>query len=193
MDKISPEARSRTMRAIRSKDTGPEMLVRRFLHSRGYGYRVNVRGLPGTPDIALRRYRTVIFVHGCFWHGHDVCQQGRRPKTNAEFWRRKIERNRDRDQRDRDRLRALGWRTMVVWECQLAPKVRRQTLDEIAWRLDTALLDLCRAKKPKRYDVDFESTVAAAAEEHASYAKPACPADGTATQSAGNVQQNQTN
>lgn len=104
MDTMSPQQRHANMAAIHSSDTRPEMIVRRWLHSRGFRYRLNHRGLPGHPDIVLRKYRTCIFVNGCFWHGHEGCRYFRLPKTNVDFWRTKIERNRARDLRDHDAL-----------------------------------------------------------------------------------------
>ena len=98
------------------------MVVRRYLFSRGFRFRVNVKRLPGTPDIVLRKYRTVIFVNGCFWHGHEGCKYFVLPKSNVEFWKDKIERNRRRDLKERIQLRYMGWHVMQVWECQLKPK-----------------------------------------------------------------------
>lgn len=121
------------------------MIVRRYLFANGFRFRVNVRTLPGTPDIVLKKYHTVIFINGCFWHGH-ICQQGRMPKSNVAFWENKITRNKERDEEVRDKLRAIGWRTMVVWECQLKPAVRQQTLEGILFLLNEAFLDLHRKK-----------------------------------------------
>lgn len=118
-DRLSPEARSAAMRAVKGRDTKPEMLVRRMLHALGYRYRVQVRGLPGRPDLAFTRRRRAVFVHGCFWHGHDCPRGARAPKTNAEFWRAKIARNRERDAEVAAALTAIGWRRIVVWECGL--------------------------------------------------------------------------
>lgn len=100
------------MAKIHSKDTKPELLVRRYLWQRGYRYRKNVRGLPGTPDIVLRKYGVVIFIHGCFWHGHDV--DGHIPQTNSLFWKEKIERNKLRDERNKAELKRLGWGVMTI-------------------------------------------------------------------------------
>ena len=152
------------MSRIRSRNTKPEMLVRRYLYAHGFRYRVNVKTLPGSPDIALRRYRTAIFVHGCFWHGHE-CQKGRTPKTHTEFWVQKIACNQARDIEVRTKLRALGWRTMVVWECQLKPKVRQQTLDGIAYLLNEAFLDnYRRPNTTKTYSFPEEEAADIAAE-----------------------------
>lgn len=115
MDKLTPEQRHRNMAAIRSKNTKPEMLVRRFLFSRGFRYRLNYRRLPGRPDIVLRKYRTVIFVNGCFWHGHEGCRYFVMPKSNVAFWQTKIERNRARDKRVQHELAAMGWHCITLW------------------------------------------------------------------------------
>lgn len=124
VDTMTAEQRHRCMSHIRSRDTRPETMVRHYLFSRGFRYRKNVRALPGTPDIVLGRYRTVIFVNGCFWHGHEGCRYFRLPKTNAGFWQQKIERNQARDARDRMELRRMGWHVIQVWECQLKPRER---------------------------------------------------------------------
>ncbi len=118
-DVMTPEQRSRCMAAIKGKDTKPEMIVRRYLFSKGLRFRVQVRKLPGRPDIVLAKYRTVIFVDGCFWHGHAGCRYYRLPKTNVDFWKEKIERNIARDLRNEEELKALGWRVIRVWECDI--------------------------------------------------------------------------
>ena len=110
------------MRAVRSRDTKPEMTVRRLLHRLGYRYRLHRRNLPGTPDIVFGPRRKVIFVHGCFWHGHSCPRGGRLPATNTDYWRRKINRNVQRHAEQTEQLRAAGWATLVVWECQTAPE-----------------------------------------------------------------------
>lgn len=118
-DRLTPEARSAAMRAVKGRDTKPEMAVRRMLHAMGYRYRVQARGLPGRPDLAFTRRRAAVFVHGCFWHGHG-CARGRRvPATNTEFWIAKIARNRARDAEVAAALTGMGWRSTVVWECGL--------------------------------------------------------------------------
>ncbi|WP_425107497.1 very short patch repair endonuclease [Ancylobacter sp.] len=116
--------RSRMMSGIRAKDTKPEMIVRRGLHSSGLRYTLHVRSLPGTPDIVFPRKKAVIFVHGCFWHGHD-CHLHKVPDTRKEFWSQKIDGNRIRDVRHQRDLSCLGWRYLVVWECALRGKTRR--------------------------------------------------------------------
>lgn len=160
MDKLTPEQRSRTMSRIRSRNTKPELLVRRYLYAHGFRYRVNVKTLPGTPDIALRKYHTAIFINGCFWHGHS-CLNGKRPKTNTEFWVRKILRNQERDEEVRVKLRQLGWRTMVIWECQLTPKRREKTLEEMLYLLNGAFLDKYRRKTPVEFQEKESFSVAA--------------------------------
>lgn len=121
-DTMTPEQRHRCMAAIKGKDTKPEMLVRRYLHARGFRYGLHNRRLPGSPDIVLRSLRTVIFVHGCFWHGHKNCGCYRLPKSNVEFWQKKIDRNRKRDVRVTGELQSKGWNVMIVWECELKNK-----------------------------------------------------------------------
>lgn len=127
-DKLNPQQRHKCMQSIRSKNTTPELLVRRFLFAHGFRYRLNVKKLPGTPDIVLRKYRTAIFINGCFWHGHNGCRYFVMPKTNTGFWQAKITRNQERDLQRRIDLRKLGWHTITIWECQLKPKNREQTL-----------------------------------------------------------------
>ena len=118
-EKLSPDQRSENMRKVRGRNTKPEVMVRCLLHRLGYRFRLHRRDLPGSPDIVLPKYKTVVFVHGCFWHGHS-CRKGTlRPVTNAEFWARKIDGNIQRDQRNYAALRELGWRVLVVWQCQL--------------------------------------------------------------------------
>lgn len=116
---MTPEQRHRCMAAIKGKDTKPELIVRKYLFSRGLRFRVQVRKLPGNPDIVLPKYKTVVFVDGCFWHGHEGCRFFRLPKSNVEFWKAKIERNVARDIRTEAELKMLGWRVMRVWECDI--------------------------------------------------------------------------
>jgi DNA mismatch endonuclease (patch repair protein) len=117
-DKLTPEQRKALMRRVKNKDTAPEMLVRRLLHSMGFRFRLHCKDLPGTPDIVLPRYRTVVFVHGCFWHGHDGCRRGARPASNTDFWNAKIDRNRERDTAATASLTHAGWRTLIIWDCE---------------------------------------------------------------------------
>lgn len=120
-DKLSPEGRSALMSRIRAKDTQPEMAVRRLLHALGYRYVLHDKRLPGKPDLVFPGRRKVIFVHGCFWHGHS-CGRGFRPSSNAAFWAAKIDSNRSRDRRNVRAIRAQGWRVFIVWECAAQPK-----------------------------------------------------------------------
>lgn len=120
MDTVSVERRSEIMSRVRHRDTGPEMAVRRLVHSMGYRFRLHGRGLPGKPDLVLRSHSKVIFVHGCFWHRHKDCALARVPKSRLEFWRTKLEGNRVRDEHAVRALKADGWRVLTVWECELA-------------------------------------------------------------------------
>lgn len=117
MDTLTPEQRSERMSRIRDKDSKAELLVRRLTHGMGYRYRLHTKDLPGKPDLVFRSRRKVIFVHGCFWHGHE-CKLGRMPKSRLEFWGNKIGSNRERDSRVLADLAAQGWRALVIWECQ---------------------------------------------------------------------------
>jgi DNA mismatch endonuclease, patch repair protein len=115
----SPELRHRTMQAVRSKNTRPELLVRRLLHANGYRYRLHSKQLPGCPDLVFPSRKKVLFIHGCWWHGHD-CQRGARvPKTNVVYWTKKVIRNRNRDENSRKQLEAQGWKVFAIWECEL--------------------------------------------------------------------------
>lgn len=119
MDRITRERRSWNMSRIRSRDTGPERLVRSVLHSRGFRFRLHVRDLPGCPDIVLPKYRTVVLVHGCFWHRHSGCRYAYTPKSRVEFWKKKFAANVSRDAKTRRALKQAGWQILVVWECEL--------------------------------------------------------------------------
>nr|PZN75925.1 MAG: very short patch repair endonuclease [Pseudomonadota bacterium] len=122
-----PAIRSKTMAAVKGKDTEPELVVRRLCHSLGYRYRLHRADLPGKPDLVFPSRRKVIFVHGCFWHGHDCARGSRVPKTNRTYWVAKIGRNRARDERYQQRLRELGWRVLTVWECETkSPGLKRR-------------------------------------------------------------------
>jgi DNA mismatch endonuclease, patch repair protein len=120
MDRISPDSRSALMSRIRSKDTAPELIVRRLLHGLGYRYVLHDRRLPGKPDLVFPSRKKIVLINGCFWHGH-ACPRGFRPTSNAAFWAKKIDGNRRRDRRTRRALRALGWDVLVVWECHTRP------------------------------------------------------------------------
>ena len=118
VDHLTKEMRSWNMSRIRSKNTKPEMIVRSLLHRMGYRFRLHRRDLPGKPDIVLPKYRTVVFVHGCFWHQHTECKESHVPKSNSDFWKSKLLRNVERDKRYQKNLAELGWRVLVVWECE---------------------------------------------------------------------------
>ena len=166
-DKMTPEQRSNCMRKIRSKDTRPEMLVRRFLFSNGFRYRIHVKSLPGTPDLTITGLRTCIFINGCFWHGHEGCSLYVMPKTNVAYWSAKIKRNRERDHEARMALKALGWHTVEIWECQLKPKERMKTLQGLLRTLNIIALHNEGAKI--QYDFDYEEERSIAAENHESH------------------------
>jgi DNA mismatch endonuclease (patch repair protein) len=122
MDKLTPERRSANMRAIRSKGMKPEMVVRRLVHTLGYRYRLHRKDLPGKPDLAFVGRRKAIFVHGCFWHQHSGCRDGRPPSSNQQYWIPKLERNAERDAKAVRDLSERGWKTLVVWECETESK-----------------------------------------------------------------------
>ncbi len=127
-DVLTPDQRSRVMGRIRGSNTKPELWVRRGLFALGFRYRLHQRQLPGTPDLVLPRYRAVIFVNGCFWHGHD-CPLYRLPSTRTDFWQSKIEKTRIRDQKNNIRLRELDWRVLIIWECALRGRTRQSPDD----------------------------------------------------------------
>lgn len=131
MDTLTKERRSWTMSRIRSKDTKPELLVRKYLFSRGLRFRVNVGRLPGHPDIVLAKYNALIEVRGCFWHRHEGCATATSPKSHVRFWREKFERNVARDRLHEEQWAAAGWRVFIVWECELRPFVREVTLAKL--------------------------------------------------------------
>lgn len=132
---MTDSLRSHIMSQIHSRDTKPELLVRRRLWRDGFRFRVNVRSLPGTPDVVLGKYRTAIFVNGCFWHGHRACGSYTVPKTNTEFWDGKIRRNVRRDAVNAELLEAYGWRVVTVWECELKPKRLEATMAALEERI----------------------------------------------------------
>jgi DNA mismatch endonuclease, patch repair protein len=137
-DIMSKTQRSRRMASVRQRDTAPELALRKALHAIGLRFRVNVRRLPGSPDIVLPKYGALVFVHGCFWHGHH-CAAGRPPATRAEYWVEKLGRNRQRDRRQAAGLRRLGWRVLTVWECQLkTPAAAERTAARLARRISRA-------------------------------------------------------
>ena len=165
------------MAAIHSKDTKPEMIVHRELWRRGFRYRLNYKRLPGHPDLVLRKYRTCIFVNGCFWHGHNVAlpqvasekeivNSGccKIPKTNRDFWVAKIRRNKERDREEQRILASMGWHCITVWECELTPKRREETLDSIAFTLNHIWLQdhsVNPVAYPKLEEEDVQMPIAA--------------------------------
>lgn len=159
---MTPEQRHKCMAAIKGKDTKPEMIVRRYLHAIGYRYGLHNRKLPGSPDLVLRRLKTVIFIHGCFWHGHEGCKYYRLPQSNVKFWSDKITRNRQRDAFARVQLEKKGWTVITVWECDLKNKAKREATlsalhDELT-RIST---------KSKGYKIEEDFSIAA--EDSSSY------------------------
>ncbi|HYG38088.1 MAG TPA: very short patch repair endonuclease [Cytophagales bacterium] len=130
-DVHEPEVRSYNMSQIKSKDTKPEILVRKFLFSKGFRYRINYKKLPGTPDIVLPKLKTVIFIHGCFWHGHEGCRYFVIPKTRTKFWTEKISTNISRDKTAEEKLVADGWKILKIWECELKPKIQVDRLGSL--------------------------------------------------------------
>jgi DNA mismatch endonuclease (patch repair protein) len=145
-DIVDSATRSRMMSGIRGRNTKPEILIRSQLHRQGFRFRLHLRDLPGKPDIVLPRYNAVIFVHGCFWHGHD-CPLFKLPKTREEFWRNKIERNQANDQKAKESLLAKGWRVGVVWECAL--RGAKQDIELVGH----SLAEWLRSKKENEFEV----------------------------------------
>ena len=172
MDKLTPQQRHKTMASIHSLDTKPEMIVRRGLWKRGFRYRLNHKRLPGHPDLVLRKYKTCIFINGCFWHGHNVAlpqidneqliidnsECCKIPKTNRNFWVKKIRRNKERDKEEQKQLAAMGWHCITVWECELKPQKREDTLDSIAFTLNHIWLQDHGAKAIPYPKPDEENT-----------------------------------
>ena len=178
MDKLSPQQRHNNMAAIHSKDTKPEMIVRRGLWKRGFRYRLNHKRLPGHPDLVLKKYRTCIFVNGCFWHGHNVAlpqvnsEKGivnseccKIPKTNREFWVAKISRNQQRDIKEQRKLAEMGWHCITVWECELKPSKREDTLKSLAYTLNKIWLEDHAAIRKPYPKMEEEDGMLKAAEE----------------------------
>ena len=147
-DVHTPEQRSYNMSRIRGKNTKPEELVRKYLFSQGFRYRKNDARLPGKPDIVLPKYKTVIFVNGCFWHAHKGCRYFVWPKNNADFWKKKIKSNVVRDIKNHQSLQNLGWKVVVVWECELKGKNRGNTLAQVCEKIQE------RSMKSGLYGID---------------------------------------
>lgn len=162
-DRMTPEQRRRCMRAVKGKNTRSELIVRKFLFSKGLRYRVNVSRLPGTPDIVMRKYKTVIFIDGCFWHGHKDCNNYRPPQSNEDFWRRKVNMNMARDYRVSVELRLMGWRVIRLWECMLKPASRRAATLSALYESITGQEAAATESKPYA-DIDAEPAAVIAAE-----------------------------
>lgn len=130
-DTVSKQKRSEIMSHVTGKETKPEIMVRKYLFARGLRYRKNVKQLPGTPDIVFPKYKTAVFVNGCFWHGHKGCKYSHLPSTNLEYWEKKIADNLERDERKTRKLEKLGYRVLIVWQCQLEPNIKIETLETL--------------------------------------------------------------
>lgn len=161
----SPQ-RHANMAAIHGKDTKPEMVVRKWLWRHGYRYRLNHPRLPGKPDIVMRKYRTCIFVNGCFWHGHEGCRYYTIPKTNTEFWVNKVKRNKERDLKVQHELAAMGWHSITIWECELKPVKREDKLESLAYTLNKIFL---QDRTVKRYEKLEEEPMMAAEDVPTTY------------------------
>ena len=138
MDKLTPDQRHENMSHIHGKDTKPEIIVRKYLFNKGLRYRKNDKSLPGHPDIVLPKYKTVVFVNGCFWHGHEGCKYFRFPKSNTDYWKTKIETNIARDKQTIETLESFGWNVIMVWECELNKKLIDQTLSALFTKIVTS-------------------------------------------------------
>lgn len=134
-DVHEPEVRSYNMSQIKGKDTKPEIMVRRFLHTNGFRYRLHDSKLPGKPDIVLNKYNTIVFIHGCFWHGHKECKYFVIPKTRTQWWLDKINGNKKKDRENITELQKFGWDVITIWECELKPEKREQTLKKLVKKL----------------------------------------------------------
>lgn len=139
-DKHTPEQRRFNMQQIKGTNTKPEILLRKLLFSKGFRYRINNKNLPGKPDIVLKKYKTVIFVNGCFWHGHENCRYYVIPKTRTEFWTDKINGNKKRDKKNTELLIKMGWKVITVWECELKKDKVDQTIEQLIHELHDNLL-----------------------------------------------------
>jgi len=135
-DVHEPETRSYNMSRIQATDTKPEMIVRKFLHSNGFRYRLHVKNLPGKPDLVLPKYNTVIFIHGCFWHAHEDCKYFKIPNTRSEWWEEKLYGNKERDEKHIQELEEMGWNVIMVWECELKPDKKEKTLISLIEKIE---------------------------------------------------------
>lgn len=136
-DVHNPDVRSYNMSQIQAKDSKPEMIVRKFLHSNGYRYRLHVSDLPGKPDLVMKKYNTVIFVHGCFWHAHENCNYFKIPQTRTEWWKEKLYGNKERDKNNNRELEEMGWNVIIVWECELKPDNRENRLKQLVEEIES--------------------------------------------------------
>jgi len=152
MDTISKEQRHYNMSQIRAKNTRPEILVRKYLFSRGLRYRLYNKKLPGLPDLIFKKYCTVVFINGCFWHQHPNCKYASRPKSNQEFWINKLENNKKRDKENFAKYRELGWNVIVVWECELKPAQRQNTLEQIYY-------EIIYSNGPNNFNLNIEKSI----------------------------------
>ncbi len=143
-DRLTRSTRSALMSRVKSQHTAPEMLVRKAAYALGYRFRLHCQELPGCPDLVFRRYQAVVFVHGCFWHGHRSCRRSARPTSNVSFWNQKLDANEKRDRRNVRKLRALGWRVLTIWECQTHDlDLIRRRLSEFFGKLSPVKGGLC--------------------------------------------------
>lgn len=163
-DTLTPEQRHRVMSHIRSSNTKPELKVRQWLWHHGYRYRLNVKSVPGKPDIVMRKYHTAIFVNGCFWHGHEGCC--RIPETNTEFWTNKIRRNQERDQHNRRLLEENGWQVITIWECELKPADIEATMNRVELLLNGKFLSMHQHKPFVYHQEDHPLPLAAEEPPH---------------------------
>lgn len=131
VDRVSKKTRSYNMSRIKSKDTKPEIIVRSYLFSKGLRFRKNDKRYPGSPDIVLPKYNTMVFVHGCFWHLHDGCKYAIMPKSNVDYWKKKLYKNKERGEQNQKELKEMGWNVIIIWECQLKKDKQKQTLEEL--------------------------------------------------------------
>ena len=152
---MTPEQRHKNMAAIRASSTKPEIIVRKYLWGHGFRYRLNHKRLPGKPDIVLRKYRTCIFVNGCFWHKHEGCKYFVIPKTRTEFWLNKVNRNQERDIEVKKKLASMGWHSITIWECELKPNKKDATLQSLVYTLSKIFL---QDHKVKRHELPGEET-----------------------------------
>lgn len=159
-DVHTKEQRHKNMAAIRAKNTKPEIIVRKFLWNNGYRYRLNHSKLPGKPDIVLRKYRTCIFVNGCFWHKHEGCRFFVVPKTRTEFWLNKLNRNQERDKEVKKQLAKMGWHSITIWECELKPSNKDKTLESLLSTLNKIFLLNYGAKSYNTSDEEMVIKVA---------------------------------